>query len=94
MGGQDQHAAAQLGGDLLVAEHDLGEVRAGQVGEDDAVGGVLALGERAAEPARGEAQLLDGGEDPSPGWRSATGAVPRSARDTVAIETPARSATW
>ncbi len=25
---------------------------------------------------------------------SATGAVPRSTRDTVAIDTPARSATW
>ena len=52
VGGQDQHGAAQLGGDVLVAEHDLGVVGAGQVGEDDAVGGVPPLGELAAELAR------------------------------------------
>jgi hypothetical protein len=65
--GQDEDAAAELRGGLLVAEHHLGVVRADEVGEDDAVGGVPALGERAAEPAGGVVELLDGGAHPGPG---------------------------
>ena len=67
VGGQDQDGAAQLGGHGLVAQDDLGVVGAGQVGEDDAVGGVAALGELPAELAGGVLQLGGRGQDPVAG---------------------------
>ena len=93
VGGQDQHRAAQLGGDRLVAEHDLGVVGAGQVGEDDAVGGVPALGELPAELAGRVVEVAR----PPPCTRSRvsgrTSFESRMTRETVAIETPACRAT-
>ena len=52
---------------LLVAQQHLGVVRAGQVREDDAVGGVPALGQRGAGVAGAEAELGDGREHPVAG---------------------------
>ena len=66
-GGEDEHAPAQPGRDLLIAEHDLGERRAGQVGEHHPVGGVAALGQGDAEAAGDEAQLVDRVLDPPAG---------------------------
>ena len=93
VGGQDQHGAAQLGGDGLVAQDDLGVVGAGQVGEDDAVGGVAALGELPAELAGGVLQLGGGGQDPVAGVGRGRPSDSRMTRETVAIETPACRAT-
>ena len=92
VGGQDQHRAAELGGHRLVAEHDLGVVGAGQVGEDDAVGGVPALGELAPQAAGVNSRLGGRRSDPR---RVVRRTLPESrrARETVAIETPARCAT-
>ena len=81
VGGQDQHGAAELGGDGLVAEHDLGVVGAGQVGEDDAVGGVPALGELAAELAGGVLQVRGRGHDPVAGVRADVLRVAHDPRD-------------
>ena len=84
MGGEDQHRPFELGGHGLVAEHDLGEVGTGQVGEDDAVGGVPALGELAAQLAGHVLELGGGLGDPRPGLgRDAVGVAqgPRDGRD-------------
>ena len=67
--GEDQHRAAEVGGHRLVAQDHLGVVGTGEVREDDRVGGVPALGQRAAEPAGRELQLSHGGRDPLPGGR-------------------------
>ena len=89
---EDEDAAAQVAGHVLVAEHDLGEVRPGQVGEDDAVRGVLSLGERRADrlgvKRRSSTAARTRSRVPAD-----TGSVPRRTRETVAIETPACRAT-
>ena len=92
-GGEDEHAAAQPGGDLLVAEHDLGEIRAGQVGEHHPVGGVAALGQGDAEAAVTKPSSSTACSTRRRVPASCTGAEPRRTRETVAIDTPARRAT-
>ena len=92
VGGEDQHRAAQLGGDRFVAEDDLGVVGAGQVGEDDAVGGVPALGELPAELAGGVGRSVAAAITRSR-VSGRTSFESRMTRETVAIETPAWRAT-
>ena len=91
--GEDEDGVVELGRCRLVAQHHLGEVGAGQVGEDDPVGGVPALGELAAELAGHVAR----DRRPPRATRARVSAVTlsasRSARETVAMETPARLAT-
>ena len=81
--------AVELGGDLLVAEDDLGVVRAGEVGEDDAVGGVPALGER--RPSRLGMKSRSSARPPRParGWQvERSGRAPASHARPMAMLTP------
>ncbi len=89
VGGQDQDRAAQLGGDRFVAQDDLGVVGAGQVGEDDAVGGVPALGELPAELAGGVVRGRAAAAITRSRVSGRTSFESRMTRETVAIETPA-----
>ena len=92
--GEQQHDALAVARPRGVSKPDeqLGVVGAGELGQDQAVRLVLAHGQAAGRAQRHVVELLDGVEHllrvfsrdrPAP-WRT---------RETVAMETPARSAT-
>ena len=86
-------ALAELGRPRLEAHEQLGVVGAGELGQHQAVGLVVADGEAAGGAERHVVELLDGVEDLLRGPRPRRPSEPCRTRETVAIETPARSAT-
>ena len=93
MGGEDEHALALRRRRLLVAEDHRRVVRAGQVGEDDPGGVVMAVGQGPSQPARPVSELGDSPIARAPASPALTRCAERWTRDTVAMETPARRAT-
>ena len=92
--GQHEHdALLELGGPGLEAHEQLGVVGAAQLGEHQAVGVVVAHGQAAGGAGGQVVERRDGIQHLACRVRSDTTGDPWSTRDTVAIETPARSAT-
>ena len=88
--GEHEHdALLELGGPGLEADEQLGVVGAGQLGQHQAVGVVVAHGQAAGGAGGQVVELRRRRRAPCGVVRSDTTGDPWSTRDTVAMETPA-----
>ena len=88
-----QHALVALQHELLDAAHELGVERVGDVGQEQRDRLRRAGDEAAGDRVRAVAELRDRIVDRRARRRARSGPVPLSARETVAVETPASRAT-